>query len=431
MRVREIFRLWLPLAISFELMMLEGPVVQGAMGRLPQPQLNLAAWGLTMSVSLLIESPVIMLLSTAIALVTDTQAFRALRRFVLNLLAVCTLITALVIWTPLFDLVTGRLMNQPPEIVAASRNAMQIMLLWTAAIGWRRFYQGILVRYGKTHFVTLGTGLRLIATVTPAVWLARSGTLPGVQVGAVALMSAVITEAIATTLFALPTIRQIPPPPSDAVPLSQRAILKFHLPLAATTLLTLLAQPITAAALAKLPQPKETLAAWPVAAMILLVIRGWCFAIQEISVAQSGNPESARALRKFTLSVGIVTTIFAALFAATPLLDWYTDSVIALPLHLKGAVRTGVGLAFLLPLLTALSAWVRGILVASRRTKTVYVGMGINLATHGGLLILGVLLQLPGMTLAAVAMTVAAAVEYAYLFHLSSEVIPPADCSSR
>ena len=416
MRVRTIFALWLPLAISFELMMLEGPAVQGAMGRLPQSQLHLASWGLTMSIALILESPVIMLLSTSIALVSDKQAFRALRRFVLNMLLVCTVITALVIFTPLFDFVAGTLMGQPAEIVQASRPAMQIMLLWTAAIGWRRFYQGILIRYGKTHFVTFGTAIRLCATVIPAVLLARSGTVPGVQVGAIALMCAVITEAIATTIFATNTIRYaLPDAEPDSVPLTQRAILKFHAPLAATTLLTLLTLPLTAAALAKLPHPEMTLAAWPVAAMILLIIRGFCFAIQEISVAQALKPESRRALRKFTLCVGTVTTLFTLIFVATPLLDLYTDTVLALPPHLKDSVRTGVGIAFLVPLLTALSSWVRGILVATKKTQTVYVGMGLNLGTHIALLILGVAFQASGMVIAAVSMTVAATVEYIYL----------------
>src|SRR2546423_15320737 len=101
MSTRTIFRLWLPLAISFELMMLEGPAIQGAIGRLVNPKLNLAAWGLTMSLSLLVESPVIMLIATAIALVRDSDSYFALRRFMLNLLAGCTILTGLVAFTPL------------------------------------------------------------------------------------------------------------------------------------------------------------------------------------------------------------------------------------------------------------------------------------------------------------------------------------------
>src|SRR5207253_327401 len=82
--------LWLPLAVSFELMMLEGPTVQGAIGRLPDPQVHLAAMGLALSLSLLVESPVIMLLATAIALVKDGSTFRALREFVVMLCIFCT-----------------------------------------------------------------------------------------------------------------------------------------------------------------------------------------------------------------------------------------------------------------------------------------------------------------------------------------------------
>src|SRR5258706_7368113 len=86
MRVRQIFNLWLPLAVSFELMMLEGPAVQGAMGRLPSASLNLAAWGLTMSLSLLVERPIIMLLATAIARVKDSESLYAPQRVTLHLI---------------------------------------------------------------------------------------------------------------------------------------------------------------------------------------------------------------------------------------------------------------------------------------------------------------------------------------------------------
>src|SRR3989442_12842685 len=153
MSLRAVLKLWLPLAVSFELMMLEGPAVQAAIGRLPAPELNLAAWGLTMGLSLLVESPIIMLLTTATALVRDAQSFIALRRFMMFLIAGCNLITALVAFTPLFRLVAGGLMKQPEEIVRAAQPAMQLMLFWTAAIGWGRFHQGVLVGHRQTRAV--------------------------------------------------------------------------------------------------------------------------------------------------------------------------------------------------------------------------------------------------------------------------------------
>ncbi|MCW3054133.1 MAG: hypothetical protein JWN14_3303 [Chthonomonadales bacterium] len=425
--VNSIFRLWLPLAVSFELMMLEGPSVQGAISRLPAATLNLAAWGLAFSLALLVESPVIMLLATAIALVRDEDTYKALRRFVVNLMVFCTLLTALIAFTPLFDLIAAHIMGQPAPIVAAARPALQIMLLWTAAIAWRRFYQGVLVRAGQTRLVSLGTAVRLTVTLGVVGVLLRWSHLSGVVVGAITLMAAVIMEAIAVTWFALPIARRhlLGRHSSESVPLTQKAIFQFHTPLAATTLLTLLAPPLTSAALARLAMPQQTLAAWPVASMLLLVLRGPGLALQEIAVSQSRRPEARNALRRFTTMVGLVSMAITLLLALTPLLDRYMGAVLHLPAELRTFVRVGVVLCSPLPLLTTLGSWARGVLVATGRTPAVYRGMGVNLTTHGTVLLTGIVFHLPGMAVAAVAFLLSAGFEYLFLVRLAVRIPHP------
>ncbi len=415
--VTKIFRLWLPLAVSFELMMLEGPAFQGAIGRLPKAPLNLAAWGLTMALSLIIESPIIMLLSTAIALVRDEQSYRALRRFMLIVCATCTSVTALVAFSPLFGFITGTVMGQPKEIVDAARPALRIMLFWTAAIGWRRFYQGILVRHGSTRLVSFGTAVRLLTAISTAVALVRLGGIPGVQVAAICVMAAVTVEALVTTAFAIPMIRRDVEtlPPFEGPALTQRSIMRFHGPLAATTLLTLFAQPMTAAALARLAFPKVTLAAWPVTFMVLLVIRGGGLALQEITIAQYHEIENRDPLRKFAWILGWISTVFTGLVVVTPLLDLYLSRTLRLPFHLQFYAHVGVSIAVLLPLVTALSSWARGAMVARGDTRYVYRGMGVSLGVQSGLLVLGVILRLPGMWTASLALTIGGIAEYVYL----------------
>ncbi len=424
MRVRNLFGLWLPLAVSFELMMFEGPTVQGAIGRLPHPQLHLAAMGLALSLSLLVESPVIMLLATAISLVKDGTTFRALRRFVVMLAVFCTVLTAVVAFTPLFGVVTHGWMGQPLPIVQAAQPAMQIMLLWTAAIGWRRFYQGVLVKYDQTRKVSWGTAIRLTAAVTTGVLLTLGGRLPGAQVGACALMAGVLTEAVATTLFALPLVRGRITDHTDesTPPLTQGHIWRFHAPLAATTVLTLLAQPMTSAALARLPGSKETLAAWPVAFLLLLILRGWGLALQEITVAHARDAAARPALRKFAWFVGGATSLATLSIVCTPLIFLYFHHLLRLPPALHETARLGVAVGLLMPLITSLGSWARGLLVAGGATDAVYRGMGINLTTHGTLLLAGVWLRLPGMWVAAGAFSVAAIVEYVYIANRAMKV---------
>jgi hypothetical protein len=421
LRLREIAHVWFPLAVSFEMMMVEGPLVQGGLGRLPDPTVHLASVGLVMAISLIIESPVIMLLATAIALVHGKQSYLALQKFVVRLMVGCTVVTALVAFTPLFDFITRRMMQQPPAIVESARHGVQIMLLWTAAIGWRRFYQGILVSRQHTRWVSFGTFLRMATTITSLVVLVSWGRMSGTAVAATTLMLAVVVEAVVVNAFARRTVHHDLLSHDENAELSQRDIWKLHLPLAATTLLTLLTLPMNAAALARLPMPKDLLAAWPVVSMVLLVIRGWGLAIQEISVAMASKPDMRPALIRFAWIVGWVTTIAAIIVATTPILDVYMRSAIKLPARHWHDVRSGILAGSLLPLLTALGSYARGVLVAGHRSREVYRGMAINLAANGVALIVGVAVGLPGMWIAAGGLTIAAAVELVYLMAMTKE----------
>ena len=395
--------------------MMEGPSLQAAVGRLADAQLNLAAWGLTMSLSLLVESPVIMLLATTIALCRSRQAFEALRRYVLGLCAACTLLAAVLAFTPLYSLVTRALMGQPEAIAAATRPALGIMLLWTAAIGYRRFYQGVLVRAAQTVRVSWGTAVRLLSVAITAVTLVQARVLPGVQLAAVAIMAGVISEAVATRLFAVGATRAIAPPLEGSPPLTRADITRFHAPLAATTLMTLTAPPLTALALARLPHPEQTLAAWPVAFSVLFVIRGGAMALQEIAVACGHDPRARASLARFTWIVGSLCSLAAVALAFTPLLHVYLATALRVPDALHEGVGRAIAISSALPLLTAVSSWMRGLLMAERATPAVYAGMGVALGTQIALLLAAVVLGGNGIDTAAGATTGAALAECVYL----------------
>jgi hypothetical protein len=317
----------------------------------------------------------------------------------------------------LYDLIVTSILGIPADISDTARPAFRIMLLWTAAIGWRRFYQGILVRQGQTTRVSYGTAIRLISAIGTAFVLVQWGRLPGAQVGAYALMVAVIAEALAVYIFALPVVRQAYQ--DHAVqpeqPLTQAAIFRFHLPLATTSLLTLIVQPVTAAALARMDNPKLTLAAWPVVFTTLLVLRGWGMALQETTVAQAAAPTSFAPLRDFSRSVAVVTSLVTALLAFTPLLDLHLAYIMSLEASLWPFVRIGLQISILLPAATALTSWLRGLLVAAKQTSAIYQGMGINLMVNVAILVAGVVLNLPGVPVAATGLLFAISIEYIYL----------------
>ena len=241
-------------------------------------------------------------------------------------------------------------------------------------------------------------------------------------------MAGVLVEAAVTHVMAIGVVRDkiVPNDSGGSVPLAQRQILRFHAPLAATSQLHFVIQPVTAAALARLAFPRETLAAWPVVFSTLLVLRGWGMALQETTIAQARDQRMRQPLRDFTLIVAGTLTVVTVVLAFTPLLEWHLRSIIGLEASLRGFVRTGVQLALLLPAFTALTSWLRGMMVAAQSTDVVYRGMLINVLVNGAGLGLGVIFGLPGIPVAALALTLAILAEYGYLLRRTRAVEQPA-----
>lgn len=127
--LRDVFTTWSPLAGSWLLMGLELPVVSAVMARLPHATVSLAAYGgVVFPLSLLIEAPILMLLTASTALARDMHSYRVVRRFMFVAAGSLTALHALVAFTPLFDLIAVSLIGVPDEVREPARTGLRIML---------------------------------------------------------------------------------------------------------------------------------------------------------------------------------------------------------------------------------------------------------------------------------------------------------------
>jgi hypothetical protein len=416
---RRVFLFWLPLAASWLLMAAETPFVNAAIARLGEAERMIAAFGLVASLSITIESPVIMLLATSTALARSRQSYEQLRRFTWHLMLATTLAHLLLAWTPLFDVVVSGWMGVPPVLLEPIRLGMRIMIFWSAAIAWRRFKQGVLIRWGQTRFVGAGTMLRLLTSGGAALLLWLLGNVSGVAVGALALSAGVIVEALYAQGAARPVIAEHFGPdaaPEGQPPLGYGQLVKFHAPLAASTLLLLLAQPLVAAALARVPNPVTALAAWPISWGLLFLVRAPGMALPETIIALIDRPNSRAALKQFCVWTGALCTGVLALIAFTPAAHLYFQKLMGVNETLSNLAAAGAQFGLALPGLMAAHSWLRGLLTARRVTLPLTLAMGANLAMLTIVLLAGVALHVPGVVLASVAMSVALGAEVLVLW---------------
>lgn len=402
--LRRIVQTWWPLAASWLLMGVEGPALSAVMARLAAPEVNLAAWGgVVFPIALIVESPIIMLLSASTALSRDWDSYLRVRRFMMRAGALLTLLHVLVAFTPLYDLVAVRLIGAPAETIRPARVGLMLMTPWTWSIAYRRFNQGVLIRFGQSSAVGLGTLVRLCADslVLGVGYLIH--TIPGVAVASSAVAAGVMAEAAYAGMRVQPVLReQLRHRSSGDEPLTVRAFIAFYAPLALTSLLNLLVQPIGSAALSRMPAALESLAIWPVATGLLFILRSLGIAYNEVVIALLDEPQAARRLRRFALLLVGSTTGLLLVMLATPLADVWFARLSALSPRLSALAVQSLWLAIPVPALTVLQSWYQGMLVHSRRTRGITAAVAIFLVTcslilWGGVLYAGAIGLLVGM----------------------------------
>src|SRR3970282_598647 len=143
----RILRTWWPLAASWLLMGAELPALSAVVARLPNPEINLAAYGeIVFALALIIESPIIMLLAASTALSKDPDSYQKIRRFMMVSGAILPALHILVAFTPLYTFIVERVIGAPPEIVAPGRIGLMMKTPWTSSIGYRRVALVVLMR---------------------------------------------------------------------------------------------------------------------------------------------------------------------------------------------------------------------------------------------------------------------------------------------
>ena len=404
---REILLFWLPLAATWILMASEGPFLAAIIARLPDATYNLAAHGVAFALAVLVESPVIMLMSAATALVRDEESFTKLRRFgwALNILGTGLLLVTLVPGP--YRWLTGSLMNLPAEVADLTYGALWFYLPWPAAIGYRRFLQGVLIRAGRTRLVAYGTGIRLAAMVVAALTGYYVLDIPGAWVGGFALGLAVTTEAVAARIMAAGTIREIrsgawDEPGGAAAPLRYRDILSFYYPLALTSLIGLSVQPMLTFFMGNSVRPVQSLAVFPVVHALGFFFRSMGLAYQDAAIALMGDRlERLPDVRRFAVTLGAATSVALGLVAFTPLSDVWFVGISGLTPELAAFAATPAALIVPLPALSVLLSLQRATLVQTRRTRPITVASAIEVGVVAvGFMALGWGIGLVGATAA-------------------------------
>jgi progressive ankylosis protein len=367
------------------MMSVEGPFLAAVIARLPDPIFNLAAYGVAFSFATIAEAPIIMILSASTALVKDLDSYHKLRNFSFTLNLAVTLVILLGLIPSVFDWIASDLIGLPASVAELTHRALLLLVPWPAAIGYRRFYQGILIRQDLTRRVAMGTVIRVIGMSGAALVLFRWFELPGALVGAGALSVGVVLEAIGTRFMAWGVRERIQnmaasEPASETLTLHR--IADFYVPLALTSVIALGVQPTMIFFLGGSRQAIDSLAVLPVITSLTFLFRSIGLSYQEAAIALlDGTRENFRRVSTFAAVVGVIATAGLGLIAFTPLVHvWFRD-VSGLSPELSAFAVLPLRIFSVIPLLSMQLAYQRAILVSGRATRSITLSTMVEVAT--------------------------------------------------
>jgi hypothetical protein len=454
----RIAKFYIPLAMSWVFMALESPICVAVVSRLPAPELNTAAFLILMSVALFIESPIIDLLSTSTTLSKNHHDFAVLSKFVWILIAITAIAHTLMVLTPLYWVITRTILGVPLDVARHARFGLAFMIPWAPSIAWRRYRQGLLIRFHQTRMVGFGTAVRVTTIATVNLLLYFFTHLSGAEVVGLALVCAVFAEALFAHFASRSVVRAHLSPDSTtdavsgpllpvAVPtsddelagepldileldsledssrdsqsssgnLTMARLVRFHMPLTLTTMVALIGSPIISAFLSKATDPVLALASWQVAFSLLWLFRTITFALPEVVITLYKNKQTAQKLRDFCIYVGIATSAIALFVAGSRLDVWFFSHVYESTPKTAELAHVAFFAAAPLGFINSMQSYVRGMLTAHHLNVARFAAVIAGMITMVGALVIGLYTPWRGVLSGAIAMNLGLISELAVL----------------
>jgi Na+-driven multidrug efflux pump len=203
-------------------------------------------------------------------------------------------------------------------------------------------------------------------------------------VAAAALSAGVLTEMLVVRRMVRPILAPLRLEASGLGPevpegLTQRAIFRFYLPLALTSVIALASQPVITFFMGRAPRPLESLAVLPVLHGLTFIFRALALSYQEVAIALSGDQgEDFAKVREVAHGLFLGVLACLGLIAWTPLGPFWLSGVAGLDAELAEFALVPLRIYAFLPALSVVQSFQRAMLVHGRRTGP----MGWSTATE-------------------------------------------------
>ncbi len=408
---REIAWFFLPLLLNVQMMSISHSVINAALARVDEAMTALAAFAVAMILHIFIAAPSYQNHAITIAMVRGRRSLRGTAWFILLLSAVIAALLGLLAFTPVGWFVLFQLLGVTPAVAAGARDVLAILVPLPFITGLRGFCQGLVSQTRRTGLISLATGVRIGALLL-FLWFGRHW-FDGARLGAVALLGCVATETVLIAWFARRICRI---PASAEAERGFTEIVRFSLPLAASSGLQQAVPLIINAIISRLPDGTLALAAFGIIRGFIFLLAGPMRNLQQAYLALARRADDYAVMAGFSRDASLVLAMLT-LAVAGPLNQPVLGTLMGLDPTMRSHIVWPLAACAVYPWLIGASHLQRGWFAEAHQTSllgraTLYKVL-LLLACWAA--IAGMALPLSGTTVAVALLVAAEAAEVWYL----------------
>lgn len=408
-RLRALVRFFVPLCLTYTVMMFTHLVMNAGLARTPFPELAIAAFSVGLNVVHLFESPALVMRPASIAMARGEREFRVVARVAYIVLGSVTILMAGIAFSPLGRSLFRDVLGVSGPLLEPALAVLKWGVLIPVLSGLRQLYQGVIIYRRETGVLTVAIGLRLVVMLGVISLLLVTGWLQGALIGIVAFMAGVCTE-MGTAIWWVRRRRrawrkqdwaagrlQRPGSPAPVPDEGEHAtaarrgvrarqalraaeVVSFVLPFLIAGLAEMLYKPSLNAGLARARDAETAIAAfavaWTVAYLVLNSVRN----LHQVVMVFDDQPGGAELTERFCRWTGVVGAALIVILAVSPLGSWFMRVALGIPAALSASVLPVVLIFSLQSLLIGWEQVHTGRFLRRRDTKAVFYGRTINLA---------------------------------------------------
>lgn len=171
-------------------------VINFFLGRLANPDLALAAFGVVNALKSLVASPLRNMAQTAQALVHDRHDMAVIFRFANWVTGVYVLLVGLLFYTPMREVILGGVMGLTAALSDYARPGVQMMLIVVVFWGYASLLRGLLSAMRQTRAIGGSAVIRLLVVTAVGSITLVAPNINGAAVGVAAVGAAFVAETL-------------------------------------------------------------------------------------------------------------------------------------------------------------------------------------------------------------------------------------------